>query len=461
MQGLTIETVAKACDGQIFYSDCEQKKWKDHCLTGVEIDSRKLVAGNLFIATRGERVDGHSFIPEAFEKGCMAVVCEELPKEKTGPCILVEDSFLALKQIAAYYRSLLKIPVVGITGSVGKTSTKEVIATVLSEKFSVLKTEANYNNEVGLPLTILLIREEHQIAVLEMGINHFGEMTRLSAIARPDVCVITNIGPCHLEFLGDLDGVLQAKTEMFQNLKQGATVCLNGDDQKLQSVEKVQNKKPVFFGFGENNDIRVKEIENKGLFGSTALLMTKEESITFSIPVPGEHMIKNCACAAAVGLQFGMSLREIAEGIAHTKALQGRSRVVEGKDIVIIDDCYNANPLSMKSALSLLETAKSRKVAILGDMFELGEREVELHKEVGEYAAQIKLDLLICIGNLSKNLYETAKKGTFPCYYFSTKEEFIKEIDNLLQVADTVLLKASNGMQFSSLVEFCLHHTWS
>ena len=210
MKGMSIQAIAKACNG-VIYGDNDSTRE----VMGVELDSRKLMEGYLFIATRGERVDGHSFISQAFEKGCLGVVCEKLPENIAGPCILVEDSFKALQDIAAYYRQQLSVKVVGITGSVGKTSTKEVIAGVLSEKYKVLKTEGNFNNEIGLPLTVLKIREEHEVAVLEMGINHFGEMHRLSRIARPDVCVITNIGQCHLEFLIDRDGILRAKSEIF------------------------------------------------------------------------------------------------------------------------------------------------------------------------------------------------------------------------------------------------------
>ena len=249
MQGLNINTVAQACNGKIYTVDSNISNKE---FTGVEIDSRNIMEGNLFIATQGERVDGHSFIPSVFEKGALAVICEKLPEKMDGTCILVEDSFQALKDIAKYYRSILDIKVVGVTGSVGKTSTKEVLASVLSERYCVLKTAGNFNNEVGLPLTVLRIRKEHEIAVLEMGISHFGEMERLAEIAHPDVCVITNIGPCHLEFLGDLDGVLKAKTEMFQYLNPNGFACLNGDDAKLMTIQFVNDKKPVFFGKGSN-----------------------------------------------------------------------------------------------------------------------------------------------------------------------------------------------------------------
>ena len=247
MTGMTLKAVAEACGGVLHGDNGNNAR-----AAGVELDSRKLQTGYIFIATKGERVDGHSFISQAFEKGCLGVVCEKLPEKMAGPCILVEDSFKALQDIAAFYREQLSVKVVGITGSVGKTSTKEVIASTLSQKYRVLKTEGNYNNEVGLPLTVLKIRSEHEVAVLEMGISDFGEMHRLSRIAKPDVCVITNIGQCHLEYLGNRDGILKAKTEMFDFMNPDGVVCLNGDDDKLNTVKDVYGKAPIFFGKGEN-----------------------------------------------------------------------------------------------------------------------------------------------------------------------------------------------------------------
>ena len=457
MQGLTIGTVAEACGGTVYGADTDEEKQN---FTGVVIDSRKIGRGNLFIATKGERVDGHNYIPQAFEKGCLAAVCEHLPEILPGPCILVKDSFTALKKIAAYYRSVLDIRVVGITGSVGKTSTKEVVASVLSEKYRVLKTEGNFNNEVGLPLTVLSIREQHQVAVLEMGMNHFGEMRRLSEIARPDVCVITNIGPCHLEFLGDLDGVLKAKTEIFEYMNPEGICCLNGDDERLRRIHEVHGKKPLFFGNRSDCDVTVSNVEDCGLYGSRGILHIGKEEMPFRIAVPGKHMIQNALCAATVGKWFGLTIEQIAAGIGKTRPVAGRSRIVDTGKLLVIDDCYNANPVSMKSAIHLLETAKTRKVAILGDMFELGEDEIQLHEEVGQFLAGRDIDVVICIGKLAEHIYIQAGKQIENCYYFSSKEEFQKEIGNLIQTADTVLIKASNGMKFSTIVNLCLQGTW-
>lgn len=453
MTGMTLNAIAAACKGALHNDNGISETVK-----GVELDSRKLKEAYLFIATKGERVDGHSFISQAFEKGCLGVVCEKLPENPAGPCILVEDSFKALQDIAAYYREQLQIKVVGITGSVGKTSTKEVIATTLAQKYCVLKTEGNFNNEIGLPLTILKIRKEHEVAVLEMGINHFGEMHRLSRMAKPDVCVITNIGQCHLEFLGDRDGVLKAKTEMFDFMNREGVVCLNGEDDKLRTITQVYGKKPIFFGKSDFCDIRAVDVENYGLDGSAANIKEKnpnreQQMWQVRIHVPGEHMVMNAMAAVAVGRTLGMSEEEMAAGIAQTTSVGGRSNIIRTEKYTIIDDCYNANPVSMKAAVELLATASTRKVAILGDMFELGENEKKLHHEVGSFIADKNIEVVICVGALAKEIYLGAKDGNAKCYHYLTKQEMLAEVMDVLQKGDTILVKASHGMGFQQLVE--------
>ncbi len=457
MKGLTINSVAKACGGEVYY--CNQNNKNE--FTGVVIDSRKIEKGNLFIATKGERVDGHTFIKSAFDKGCMAVICEKLP-ENYGPCILVKDSFKALKDLALYYREQLSIKVVGITGSVGKTSTKEFIAGVLAEKYNVLKTQGNFNNEVGLPLTVLNIREEHEVAVLEMGISHFGEMHRLSKIAKPDICVITNIGQCHLEFLGDRDGILRAKTEIFDFLSDDGIICLNGDDDKLNTIHTVAGKKPIRFGIHQNSDIFATDLVDNGLLGSEAVIHAKrngkEMSIKVTIPIPGIHMVKNALAATAVGLFLNLTMEQIAGGIHNVISVAGRSNIIKTGKYILIDDCYNANPVSMKSALDLLTTANGRKVAILGDMFELGYEEERLHREVGIYAVEKEIDVILCAGILSKNMYagclyanRNSKKTDIRWY--QTKNDLLVNLEEILKEGDTILIKASHGMGFLEVVE--------
>ncbi len=476
MKNLTLEAITKACMGTYVGEDTFLQKE----IQGAVTDSRQVEEGYLFIPIRGERVDGHDFIPSVFEKGALAVLSEKPLEQAKGPYIQVESCPQALKDIAAYYRSQLAIPIVGITGSVGKTSTKEMIASVLSTKYRVLKTAGNFNNEIGLPLTILRIREEHEAAVVEMGISEFGEMHRLAAIAKPDVCVITNIGTCHLENLGDRDGVLKAKTEVFDHIKKGATVLLNGDDDKLITVTEAGGNTPLFYGLERTADgagqsllsISMDKIENLGLKGTRAMLHTPAGDTQVEIPIPGSHNLYNAMAAAGAGLALGLTLSEIQQGIAAARTIGGRSNLIEAGGHLIIDDCYNANPMSMRASLDVLKHGLKRTIAVLGDMGELGQQEKQLHYEVGAYAAKAGIDMLFCVGTLSAEMAkgardalrkkaavgsETAKEQSktkdTQVFYYATKEEMLPNLLGMVQEGDTILVKASHFMDFSKVVE--------
>ena len=296
---------------------------------------------------------------------------------------MVESTTQALKDIAEYYRSTLQIPIIGIAGSVGKTSTKEMIASVLSQKFCVLKTEGNFNNEIGLPLTILKIRPEHEAAVVEMGISDFGEMHRLAKIARPDICVMTNIGLCHLEKLKSRDGILRAKSEMFDFLTEDGVVILNGNDDKLSTIKEIRGIVPVRYfvedGHGEKGAfsyaVTASDITNLGLKGMQADLDFAEGAYgkcRVNIHIPGAHNVYNALAGACVGLALGMSRDEIIKGVEAARTIRGRTHLLEAGGMTIIDDCYNANPVSMKASLDVLSLGLGRKIAVLGDMGELG-----------------------------------------------------------------------------------------
>lgn len=457
MKNLTLENITKACGGQ--YIGPEENLKKE--INGAVIDSRQVEADYLFIATKGARVDGHSFIPAVFEKGALCVIAErELSAEEIGKenasIIVVKDSFQALKDIATFYRQQLSTKIIGITGSVGKTSTKEMMAGVLSAKYSVLKTLGNFNNEVGLPLTVLRIRQE-EVAVLEMGISDFGEMSRLTAIARPDICVITNIGQCHLENLGTRDGILKAKTEIFEGLSDEGYAVLNGEDDKLITVKDVHGKSPLFFG---DDSCYATDIVSKGLLGTCAKLHLLDASgqeimvVNADISVPGGHQVINALAAFRVANLLGLTKEEIEAGIAKVEAIGGRNHIIQGSHYTIIDDCYNANPVSMKASLDLLSLAKGRKVAILGDMFELGTDSDVLHASVGEYLDTSKADVLICIGENAEHIFNGAKDFSGMKYYFVSKDAFLAEKpkETILQDGDNVLLKASHGMAFETLI---------
>ena len=464
MKNMTLKKIAQAIGGTLHMEGAPSDVLEDVTeALGVVHDSRQVERGFVFLATSGERVDGHSFIDSVFEKGALGVICEKAPENPKGAYILVKDSFQALKDMAEFYLSGLDVKVVGITGSVGKTSTKEFVASVLSQGFRVQKTEGNFNNEVGLPLTVLKIQDDCEAAVLEMGISDFGEMSRLSKIAKPDICVITNIGQCHLENLGTRDGILKAKTEIFEYMKENAGICLNGDDDKLATVTEVKGVKPLFFGSDSKCAIYADGYENRGLDGSSVTIHINQEekcaAFRAEIPLPGGHMVYNALAATAVGTILGLDAEQIRKGIHAVRPVGGRSHIIHGERFTIIDDCYNANPVSMKAALDLLTMSdlavSPRRVAILGDMFELGKNERKLHAEVGRYARTNDIHVLICVGELSRSMYEAAvsvENIGQEVYYFENKDSMICKLERILQEQDTVLVKASHGMHFEEVV---------
>lgn len=455
MKNLTLENIASSCHGklQLVNHDDAVKE-----VNSIVIDSRKCQDGSLFVATKGERVDGHSFVMDVWEKGALCVIVESVPEKVEGNYILVEDSFSALKDIAEFYRSQLNTKIVGVVGSVGKTSTKEIVASVLAEKYNVQKTQGNFNNEVGVPLTLFSIEECHEWAVVEMGISDFGEMRRLAKMVKPDIVVMTNIGPCHLEKLIDLDGVLRAKSEVFEYINKQGEVILNGDDAKLSTISMVNDKIPVYFGLYDNRDIYAEDIVNMGLEGTKCTICTKEGSFDVHIHIPGEHMVLNALAGTAVGLFSGISLVEIKKGLENAHGIAGRSNIIVKENVIVIDDCYNANPKSMKAAIDLLSSSGTTNVAILGDMFELGEDENELHSDVGVYLSDKKIDVLICVGKLSKNIYDSVHNDKMIKYHFETLEKCNECLINIINKArknnkPAVLVKASHGMHFERILD--------
>ncbi|MBQ8038357.1 MAG: UDP-N-acetylmuramoyl-tripeptide--D-alanyl-D-alanine ligase, partial [Lachnospiraceae bacterium] len=300
------------------------------------------------------------------------------------------------------------------------------------------------------------LRDEHEIAVLEMGISDFGEMHRLSEIAKPDVCVLTNIGQCHLEFLGDRDGVLRAKSEIFDFMNPKGMIFINGDDDKLATLKEKWKKQILSFGRSKDNDVYATKEESKGLLGSSMDMEGAMELSYVQIPLPGEHMVLNALAAATVANYLKLSMEEIREGIKGVQAVGGRSNIIPYEDFVLIDDCYNANPVSMKAAIDLLQSAKGRKVAVLGDMFELGQQEELLHYEVGVYAKN-KVDFLVCVGELAEQIYEGAfedKPENMTLLYLRNKDEVYKHLKEIITPQDTILLKASHGMGFADIVSW-------
>lgn len=466
MRGMSLSAMAKACNG-IYHGS---KEYEGKVITSVTTDSRTVEKGSLFIAIKGAKSDGHDYISGCYEKGALCCISEKELEGIDKPYIQVESSLQALKDLAGFYRDNLDIKVVGITGSVGKTSTKETIAAVLGQKYKVLKTNANFNNEIGLPLTVFRLRDDDEVAVLEMGISDFGEMTRLTKIAKPDICVITNIGICHLENLKTRDGILKAKTEIFKSMNPDGTVILNGDDDKLITIKDVYGKKPVFFGIDNKDaDIVADNINNLGLDGMSCTIYGLDDNdktcgMDTVIPVAGYHMVYNAMAASAVGKQLGLTMEQIQAGISSLKTIAGRNNIIRKNGYTVIDDCYNANPVSMKASIDVISTAIGRKVCILGDMFELGENEKQLHYQVGEYLAEKPVDVLITVGELSKMIAKGAAdvqlrsdKNKCQIHSFDTKDDLYKQLNELIKKNDNILVKASHAMEFTNIIEKILN----
>jgi len=450
MKHMTLKEITVACGG-VYYGDDESYHKE---VSSVVIDSRKVEKDSLFIAIRGARVDGHMFIPQTIQDGALCALSEKRIENASYPYILVFSCAQALKDLAEHYRKGLDVKVIGITGSVGKTSTKEMLASVLEQQFSVLKTEGNYNNEIGLPLTIFNIREEHQIAVLEMGISDFGDMEQLAKMARPDICLLTNIGVAHIEQLKTRDGILKEKASMLLYMNPEGHVVLNGDDDKLVTVKPANHIEPTFFGLNPDLPYYADEIQDLGLKGTTAVFHTPNGAFSAHISIPGHHMVYNALAATVVAYIFEMKDEDIKRGIEALVPLAGRNNLIETESFTIIDDCYNASPTSMKASLQTLAKADTRTVAILGDMGELGENANQMHYEIGEFIASTDIDILICIGELSTQIAAgTEQNPRISIHHFDTKADFLAHMTDMLQKDDTILVKASNFMGFAEIVD--------
>ncbi len=451
MRNLTLKNITDACRG-VFRGD---EALLPREVSDVVIDSRKVEKGCLFVAIDGAKVNAHQFIPDTIKKGALCAVSHEDLGDVPYPYIFVESTGQALLDIARLYRDSFDIKVVGISGSVGKTSAKEMIASVLSQKYRVHKTPGNFNNEWGLPLTIFAMPEDTQTAVLEMGVNHFGEMRRLSSVASPDVCVLTNIGAAHLEFFKTKEGILQEKMQMLQDMKDGGAILLNGDDRLLSQTAPVKGVTPLFFGTGENSAFRASDIHSLGLRGTSCTIhLPSGESLDCVVPLPGPHMVYNALAGTAVGYTLGLSAEEIKAGIEELPSIPGRNHVISTERLTILDDCYNANPTSMKAAIDVLDLAIGRRVAVLGDMGELGENERGLHYQTGVYAAERDISLVCGIGALAAELVRGASQGkATETLWFETKADFLAAMPELLREGDNVLVKASHAMHFEELVE--------
>ncbi len=450
MKPLTLETIARVTGGEYVGDNA----LINTCISGVVKDNREAYEGCLFICIRGERVDGHDFAGKAYAAGAACCLAEQPLKEPRGPYVRVESTLQALKTLGEYYRSLFDIPVIGVTGSVGKTTAKEMTAAVLSSRFNVLKTPENLNNEIGVPLTLLSLHEEHEAAVIEMGISNFGEMRRLAKMVRPDICLMTTIGYSHLEELGDLDGVLRAKSEVYEFMKPMALAVVNGDDARLRGFDPPGMRK-ITYGLGAGNDYRAVKIETLGTSSVTCEIVSRGAHISALIPAFGSHVVLGALPAAVIGRYLGLTDEEIRLGLLDFSTVGGRANIIETGYITIIDDCYNANPNSVTAAIKSLSTLEGRKVAILGDMLNLGRDSDTLHRDIGVLTGKSGVDCLICCGAQAENIY----KGLISCgaeiesWHFPLKDAFFSVLPSLIKKGDNVLVKASHGMHFEEITE--------
>ncbi|MCF6093601.1 UDP-N-acetylmuramoyl-tripeptide--D-alanyl-D-alanine ligase [Microaerobacter geothermalis] len=427
---------------------------------GVTTDSRKITSGNLFVPLIGDQFDGHQFVQQALEQGAALSLWQEnhLPPP-TGPVILVKDTLSALQSLASYYRKKIGIPIVAVTGSNGKTTVKDLIASVLSVRYKVYETKGNLNNHIGLPLTLLSIPSDTEIGVVEMGMNHFGEISLLSKIANPDIAVITNIGESHIQFLGSREGISRAKLEILDGLKSDGYLIIDGDEPLLTSKIGEIAAHVVRCGFDLQNDFAIFSYKLKGLRGMEFFI--KGEGNSFTTNLIGKHHLKNLLYTIAVAKLFGLSSKEIKKGLQNPQMTKMRMEVIQGKNqIEIVNDAYNASPTSVKAAVSFLSALEGRqRVLVLGDMLELGDEENAWHYEVGNFISSQNIDILVTYGPRSRYIHQGAIESGFSserAYHFLNKEELISTLIPLLTRDAVIVVKASRGMALETIIEHLL-----
>jgi len=445
--------LVEAVGGKLLWGQTE----KVFC--GITTDSRKVEKDNLFIPLIGEKFDGHDYIEQCFDAG--AAICltqKPIPERKDGSAILVSDTSKALRDIATWHRNKYNIPVIGITGSVGKTSTKDMVACVLSKSYEVLKTQGNFNNEIGLPLTLLNLEPRHQAAVIEMGMSGFGEISRLTAAAQPEVAVITNIGVSHIEKLGSQQGILAAKLEILEGLKQGGLVALNGDDPLLKALSGKLGFRTVFYGMEAGLDYCARDYRSLGESGTEFNIVIEGLKYRVKVPVPGIHNVYNALAAIAVGLEMKIPMNTIVEGIAQFSPGNMRQNIIGHKGLKIINDAYNASPQSMQAAISVLEelSAKTRGIAVLGDMLEMGVLSREQHYSVGNFIKDKKISILITVGNESANILQAVAdsgNSAISLRHFEDNSHALDYLKSIVKQGDYILIKGSRGMKMEQIAE--------
>ena len=462
MERTTIPELLNAVHGTLLGEDAPQ----DLTVTKVCYDSRELEPGDFFLPLKGEHFDGHSFLDQALEGG--AVGCftiRERDDYRPGKVyIKVADTAKVPRLLAQWYRDQFSIPFVAVTGSVGKTTTKDMVSAVLSEKFSVHKTPKNHNNNtLGVPMALLDLEKDHEISVIEMGMNHAGEIDDMASLVRPQVGIITNIGDAHIENLGSREGILAAKAELFAHMAPDAPAILNGDDELLGALRDQLDRPVIYCGVSPHNDYYVTDLDRDLVTDDLrCVLHTPKATFPVVIPALGDYMVYPVLIAAAVGEHFGMTAEEIAQGILRYAPTKMRMNVIDrGQQVRILDDAYNANPQSMRAGLQTLAAAQREyKMAILGDMLELGPMGPTLHAAVGQVAGESNISCLVAIGELAQHIAKAADAAQVPeVYWFATKEEALTTIAKLVKPNTAILVKASRGMKFEDVVNYLVSIT--
>ena len=438
---------------------------------GYSIDSRTIQPGQLFFAVKGERLDGHDFVPQALQQGAIAaVVCKDhlarcsgktfpgregaQPRLCSSQLLAVEDTLLALQTLATAVRRLWNKPVVGVTGSVGKTTTKEAIAHVLSTRYRVLKSEGNFNNHFGLPLMLLKLEPEHDIAVIEMGMSHAGEITALAKIAQPETGVVTSVAPVHLEFFNSIADIARAKYELIAALPAGGTAVLNADDQYVSQFGRDFQGKVICYGFAAAADVRAANIQERGALGSTFDLLVEQYRTPATLPLVGRHNVSNALAAVAVGIERGLTPSEAVAALATLKQADKRGQVLQLGNITVINDCYNSNPKALNAMVDALAGMPAkRRIVVAGEMLELGPTAEQLHRQSGRHMADKKIDALLGVRGLAQPMVDEANQAGMRAEFVATPEEAGEWLAREAKDGDVVLLKASRGVKLEKALE--------
>jgi len=423
--------------------------------TGYSIDSRTIRPGELFFAVQGEKLDGHEFVEQALKKGAVAAVVAHPAKAQAGlPLIVVEDTLLALQKLATAVRRLWGKRLIGVTGSTGKTTTKEAIAHVLATRYRVHKSEGNLNNHFGLPLMLLKLQSEHEIAVVELGMSHAGEIAALVKIAAPEIGVVTNVAPVHLEYFDSLAGIARAKYELIESLPATGTAILNGDDEYVSQFGRTFRGKVVTYGLGTTSNVRAENIESKGQQGSAFEVVVNHDRHKVVLPLLGEHNIYNALAAVAAAVECGMTLSEAASALGTFAPADKRGQVVRIGNITVINDCYNSNPKALAAMVEALATMPARRrIVVAGEMLELGPDGEEMHREAGRHMAQKGIDVLIGVRGLAQAMVTSAKEAGIAAQFVETPDQAGGWLARETRDGDVVLMKASRGVKLEKALD--------